>query len=798
MGDVVLVPMHAASASTLSPDKRGTVPCTYCELPVRLARKPTDHETVPSGPVYCCYGCRFAADITQARGEHGHATLILTRLGLSIFLSMSVMIFSLYLYSREAYFTDADEASNTANALTELMRYASLMFTAPVFILLGFPLIESSIEQWKRGVASTDALVVLGVGAAFVFSVHNTFNNGAHTYFETVCMVLVLVTLGRWLEATAKLRASDAAKSLSGLLPPTVEVWRDGQRATIHTDSLGVSDRFFIPAGQRIVADGVIEEGSAGIDESIVTGESVPQPRTVGDTVLAGSTAIDGALTICATAVGAESTLGHIEALLAAARREKSDYEHLADRVASWFLPLTIVAALSVGVTVGMFVSFEAGLLRALAMLLIACPCALGIATPTAIWAALGHAARMGALCTNAHALERLNQIKGIAFDKTGTLTTGIATVETFTTDSPNDRNEALSAAAGLAHASRHVVSQSIEHFAAENAVTAVTCDNIQTEAGRGVRGTWKDTHVYLGSPAFMALSKQAPTANLAATLDRAQTDGKSVCCIGWQGTVRGLFVFGETLRAAARETVDVLKHRNIKTFVLTGDHDRRAARLAAELGIDAHSNLLPQDKPTALQDIRRTVGPVAMVGDGVNDSPALATADVGIALGCGADVARDAADICLLGNDLRTIPALIDLSRQTIRTIRLNLFWAFAFNLVGITLAAIGQLTPIFAAIAMVLSSVLVVGNSLRLATANSDEFQHEQAHPNVTQTDTSDLPFNQADLTSEGVKPIPSSRSDNGAVAPVCNRWEPPTSSSPQPHKKSPANAITERANS
>ncbi len=794
--------MPAASTSIHSQERRasssGTVPCTYCDLPVRVSRKPADNGTVPSGPVYCCYGCRFASDITQARGEHGQATLILTRLGLSIFLSMSVMIFSLYLYSREAYFTDADDASTTANALTELMRYASLLFTAPVFILLGFPLIESSIEQWKRGVASTDALVVLGVGAAFVFSVHNTFNGGMHTYFETVCMVLVLVTLGRWLEATAKLRASDAAKSLSGLLPPTVEVWRGAQRETIASETLKVGDQFFIPAGQRIVADGVIEKGSAGIDESIVTGESVPQLRTVGDTVLAGSTAVDGALTIRATAVGTESTLGHIEALLAAARREKSDYERLADRVASWFLPLTIVAALSVGVAVGMLVSFETGLLRALAMLLIACPCALGIATPTAIWAALGHAARMGALCTNAHALERLNQIKGIAFDKTGTLTTGIATVETFTMNSTSERDEVLSVAAGLAHASRHVVSQSIEHFAAEKAVTAVACENIQTEAGRGVRGTWKDTPVYLGSPAFMTQSKQAPTAQLAATLDSAQADGKGVCCIGWQGTVRGLFVFGETLRAAARETVDVLKHRDIKTFVLTGDHDRRAARLAAELGIDAHADLLPQDKPAALQDIRRTVGPVAMVGDGVNDSPALATADVGIALGCGADVARDAADICLLGNDLRTIPALIDLSRQTIRTIRLNLFWAFAFNVVGITLAATGQLTPIFAAIAMVLSSVLVVGNSLRLATANSDEFQYEQDHPHITPTDTGEVPNKKTDLTSESMKPMPASRSDDGAVAPVCNRWEPPTSSNPSRHEKSPATARTERATS
>jgi len=784
--------MPAASALTLSPAERGSVPCAYCDLPVRLSRTAAPD----SGPVYCCYGCRFAADITQSRGEHGHATLILTRLGLSIFLSMSVMIFSLYLYSRDAYFTDADAASTTAGALTDLMRYASLLFATPVFVLLGFPLIESSIEQWKRGVASTDALVVLGVGAAFVFSLLNTFNDGSHTYFESVCMVLVLVTLGRWLEATAKLRASDAAKSLSGLLPATVEVYRNGTCETIATDTLQVDDLFFIPAGQRIVADGVIEKGSAGSDESIVTGESVPQLRAPGDAVLAGSTAIDGALTIRATAVGADSTLGHIEALLAAARREKSDYERLADRVASWFLPLTMVAALTVGITVATLVSFETGLLRALAMLLIACPCALGIATPTAIWAALGHAARMGALCTNANALERLNQIKAVAFDKTGTLTTGIANVALFETNSQGDRNEVLSVAAGIAHASRHVISQSIERYAAQLAVAPAVCDDIKTEAGRGVRGVRNDEDVYLGSPNFMASSNQLIAPHLATTLESAQTDGNSVCCIGWRGSVRGVFVLGESLRAAARATVEDLVRRNIKMFVLTGDHDRRAARLAADLGVNAHAELLPQDKPAALQNIRSTIGPVAMVGDGVNDSPALASADVGIALGCGADVARDAADICLLGNDLRTIPALIDLSRQTVRTIRLNLFWAFAFNVVGITLAAMGQLTPIFAAIAMVVSSVLVVGNSLRLASSNEGNIQ-DNREDSSGDDHVADRPSPQTVINPQSTDATtPPSSHSNGTVAPVCNRWEPPTRIESKEDNKPPANANTERA--
>ena len=784
--------MHASFAQSDSKRAKatpnGAIPCAYCGLPVRIHRANFDSESIRD--VYCCYGCRFAADITQARGEHGHATLVLTRLGIAVFLSMSVMIFSLYLYSREAYFTEADHASATADALTALMRYASLLFTGPVFVLLGFPLVASSIEQWRRGIASTDALVVLGVGAAFAFSLFNTLNNGDHTYYETVCMVLVLVTLGRWLEATAKLRASDAAKSLSGLLPDSVIVLRAGEQHTIPIDALQVDDHLHIPAGQRIVADGIVIGGTAGVDESIVTGESTSRRRTVGDAVIAGSTTVDGSLQIRATAVGAASTIGRIEAMLDAARREKSGYERLADRIASWFLPVTIMAAITVGAISAWVLNPETGLLRALALLLIACPCALGIATPTAVWAALGRAARMGALFANGAALERLGRIKAICFDKTGTLTTGMATVEAALTGVGTDDDEALAVSAGLAASSRHVVAQSIAQHVKQLGIPPAPMVDACMTAGKGVQATWGDTNVFLGSPTFMSESHLRFNAYLEAEVTAARHAGKSICCVGWSGMVRCVFFLQESIRPSATTALGALKGMAITPSVLTGDHALRGAQLAQQLSVDVRADLSPEAKTAALMAIRLQFGPVAMVGDGVNDSPALASADVGIALGCGADIARDAADVCLLGEDLGTIPTLIELSRQTLRTIRLNLFWAFAFNLVGMTLAATGQLTPIFAAIAMVLSSLLVVGNSLRLATVEENAVNQNNNEPKDGEPTT-----RPSQHILAGANPMP--RSD-GDVTPVCNRWEPSEQLLLARDKKSLVDERIERATS
>lgn len=690
--------------------------CSYCQLPVRLRR---DQRLSKREPVYCCFGCKFAADITQARGEQGHVTWMLTRLGIAVFLSMSVMIFSLYLYGRDIYASPADNGSAVSSALTGFMRYASLLFATPVLFLLGGPILANSIDQWRRRIASTDALIVLGVGAAYVYSYAATISETGQTYFETACMVLVLVTLGRWLEAIAKLRASDAVRVLDALLPSSVIVERDGGRETVPVERLCIGDLLFIPAGQRIAVDGIIESGQAQVDNHIVTGESKPVSVVEGQTVHAGATALDGALHVRATAVGADSTIGRIEALLAAARQTKSRYERLADRVASWFIALTVMVALVAAGVAFIRIGIDEAIVTLLAVLLIACPCALGIATPTAVWAALGHAARMGALFRNGECIERLASTQVVCFDKTGTLTAGTANVESVTTDGMTQREMCIGIAAGLAAGSTHVVSRSIFRFAKRESVVPIEHRQLRTAPGRGIFGIGVRGEASLGSPAYMHARGLVANERIGGAIAALAQAGTSNCCVGWDGCVRAVFAVGESLRAEARSAIGALASQGIEVLVLTGDHASRGTAIEKRLGTTVIAELMPEEKAEHISRLQLRHGVVAMVGDGINDSPALAVADIGLAMGCGADIARDSADVCLIGDDLDAIPRLILLARQTVRTIRVNLFWAFAFNTVGMSLAAAGLLSPIIAAGAMVISSLFVVGNSIRLATS-------------------------------------------------------------------------------
>jgi heavy metal translocating P-type ATPase len=486
-----------------------------------------------------------------------------------------------------------------------------------------------------------------------------------------------------------------------------------------------VGDRLLVLPGERIPCDGIVLDHPALVDEQILTGESTPRWKEAGAAVHSGTLNTETSLHLEVLAPAAEGTLSRFVALMRQALQAKSPYQRLADHASAIFLPVVIFLAIAAGAWHGFHAGMDQGLLTGLAVLLIACPCALGIATPLATWIAIGEAARARVVIRGGEALERLAGVKAVRFDKTGTLTTGTPTVLLSAVADGEDRCKVLTAAAGLARASNHAYSVAIrkavsvqpEHW------TNVTA-NVRTLTGLGLTAPGADGEVLaLGSPRLMNDLGLTWPAELSGHVETAQANAMAIVCIGWGGKVRGCFSLQEELRPRAAETLEKLGALKLDLAVLTGDHNGRAAALQKLLGVPVLGELLPEDKVKAIAETQRRVGWTAMVGDGLNDSPALAQSDVGIALACGADITRDAASICLLGDELDRLPWLFELARRTVRTIRLNLFWAFAYNVVGVGLACLGLLNPILAALAMVLSSGFVITNSLRLRQLQQPE---------------------------------------------------------------------------
>ena len=740
--------------------------CDYCGLPAPrswFAARVAE----PNEPVYCCYGCRFAAEVAGQTGERGQWNWVLARLGAAIFLTINVVMFTMALWSQDVY-EDAAAASPFAASLDGLFRYLSLLLSLAVLWLLGAPLARGAWQSLKAGVPSTDPLLVLGVAASYVYSAVSTFRGQGQVYFEVGCVVLVMTTLGRWLEATGKLRATETLDALEKLLPSEARLVGDDGERRVPLDALRPGDRIRVLAGERFAADGRIVRGRAAVDEQIFTGESRPAVKEPADAVLSGTLDLDGELVVEIAAVASEGALKRLAAAVHEARQTKGAYQRLADRLSHYFLPAVATIALIAGVAHGLTRGFEPGVLAGLAVVLIACPCALGLATPLAVWTALGRAAACQVLFKHGEALERLAGIRAVAFDKTGTLTTGESCVTSFVADDGTSRDEVLQFAAALAATSTHNFSAAIVEFATPNigptldcypagdalcgvppAVGSALCGvpgsgnvtsnslhaerhrgrslqehgEVRTLPGRGlVAGPPEsDGAVYLGSPRLMRETGLAADEALERALRKLDADGRSAVCAGWGGRVRGVFGFDEALRPETAMALDECRQLGLAIAVLSGDAAARVERLGAQLDAPCAGELLPEEKVAAIRRLQSEQGRVAMVGDGINDAPVLAAADVGIALGCGADVSRQAADVCLLGDDLRRVAWAVGLSRATVKTIRQNLVWAFAYNVLGIALAASGRLSPVWAAAAMVASSVLVIGNSLRLAAWNS-----------------------------------------------------------------------------
>jgi len=666
---------------------------------------------------YCCSGCRAVAGVEGAERERGTAASSLLRLGLAIFFTMNVMVFTMALWSQDVYpaqsFTSA-----LAVSLRGVFRWASLVFALPVLWLLGGPIVKGVWQALRRGAITTDLLILLGVSAAYGYSVISVLRGSGHVYFEVGSMVLVFVSLGRWLEAKGKRRTGESLDALANLLPATVRrLDTHGNFLEKPREQVLTGDVLRVLPGERFPVDGLIAAGEASVDEQMVTGESNPIEKSSGDTVLSGTLNVDGDLRIEVTAADGRETVSRLIELVRTARSAKGRQEQLADRIAAWFVPTVCILAVAAGWHQGQTGGFDQGILTGLAVVLIACPCALGLATPMAVWTALGRAAECGVLFRSGKVMQQLASIDFACFDKTGTLTRGSPAVGRLLVTDPQQFQQMVDVAATVAAGSTHHLSQAILDFAGKHGSESQAAErsSVDTIPGKGLRGEVSTLgSVFIGSHRLMDESQLSWPAELAAKLTEYE-DAQQVF-VGWDGQVRGAFCFVEEIRSEATEAIEACRRLRLELRVLTGDRAGRAAVIGQHFTVATKSEQLPDDKVAAIEALARQ-GSVAMVGDGLNDAPALAAATVGVALGCGADVSRDAAGVCLLSNDLRRFPWAVGLARMTGRVVKQNLFWAFTYNCVGIALAATGRLNPIWAALAMAVSSLLVVTNSLRLS---------------------------------------------------------------------------------
>jgi heavy metal translocating P-type ATPase len=698
--------------------------CDYCGLPVPSRRWAREATQGSRQPVFCCSGCRFAASILSSDADgDGHARRTMLKLGLAVFFAMNVMVFSMALWSRDVYAEQLQAAGPLADALYQVFRYLALLFCLPVLWLLGEPLAVGVWQAARRATITTDVLLLLGILAAFAYSLASVVAGEGHVYFDVAALILVFLTLGRWFEAQGKLRSGQALDALAKLLPETVHVLREGRVVDVPRQAAAVGEQLLVFPGERFAVDGVIRAGHAEIDEQTITGESRAVSKQVGDAVYSGTLNLDGDLRIVATAAAGSETVSRMLDLVRRSRRERGHYQRLADRITVWFVPAVAIVACTTAWWHAQHGGIDAGILAGLAVVLIACPCALGLATPMALWIALGRAARSQVLFRNGQSLEQLAQSKTLFFDKTGTLTSGETRVGALVCEPTSDSHDALQRAAALAAVSNHCLASAITRFV-EEPVAIDEVEIMSTIPGCGLRARLRSTDLHA------ALGEEVLLGNLPWLCDQGYSIGRelwndvlaaggsdaTLSAIGWSGQVRGVFVFQEQLRAETAAALAECRRLGLDVGVLTGDRQPRADRLASALGVTVRAEQLPVDKVAAIRDARTRPGLVAMVGDGINDAPALAASDVGIAMGCGADLSRDTAAVCLLSNDLARVPWTIELARQTVRVIKQNLLWAFSYNVVGITLAATGRLSPVWSAVAMVASSVFVVSNSLRL----------------------------------------------------------------------------------
>ena len=606
-----------------------------------------------------------------------------------------------------------------------------LALSLPI-IWIGRRFFVDGFKALSKGHPNMDSLVALGTSAAFLYSLYGTYHvleGHAHfamnLYYESAGVILTLITLGKYFEDVSKGKTSMAIQTLVGLAPKMATVLRDGQEVEVPVEEVQVGDLIRVKPGEKVPVDGVVTEGNSTVDESMLTGESIPVSKSVGDEVIGASLNKTGSFILKATKIGKDTALSQIIQLVEQAQGSKAPIAKLADKVSGVFVPIVIVLALVSGLA-WYFLGQESwvfALTITISVLVIACPCALGLATPTAIMVGTGKGAENGILLKSGEALEEANHVNMVVFDKTGTITNGTPVVTDVVTAENTDADALIRLAASLEVASEHPLGEAIVAKAKEQGAAFDEVTNFEAIPGFGIKGHVGETLVFLGNEKWMRENGLA-NVEMNEKANSFAEQGKTPLYIGYNDAVQGLIVVADTVKESSARAIQTLHEMGIQVAMMTGDHERTAQAIAAEVGIDrVFSEVLPQDKANYVSKLQEEGYIVAMVGDGINDAPALAQAQVGIAIGTGTDVAIESADAVLMKSDLMDVPAMLKLSRATIRNIKENLFWAFAYNVIGIPFA-MGVLhlfggpllNPMIAGAAMSFSSVSVVLNALRL----------------------------------------------------------------------------------
>ena len=612
-----------------------------------------------------------------------------------------------------------------------LPAWAQFVLATPVQFVLGARFYRAAWKAVKAGAGNMDLLVALGTSAGYGLSLYEWViaapGTTPHLYFEASAVVIALVLLGKYLESRAKRQTASAIRALEALRPERALRVVDGQEQGVAISDLRLNDLVLVKPGERFPVDGEVVEGQSHADEALISGESLPVPKQPGDKVTGGAINGEGRLVIKTLALGTETVLARIIRLVEDAQAGKAPIQKLVDKVSQVFVPVVLLIALATLLGWWLYgAPIETALINAVAVLVIACPCALGLATPTAIMAGTGVAARFGILIKDAEALERAHEVSAVVFDKTGTLTSGTPQIAHLAA-LDGDEAHLLQAAGALQRGSEHPLAKAVLDACAARQLNVPDVADSQSLTGRGIAGTLEGRRLALGNRRLLDETGLTP-GSLADSATAWENEGRTLSWLIEQSPeprVLGLFAFGDTLKTGAQSAIQQLTSRHISSHLLTGDNRGSARVVAQALGItDVHAEVLPADKAATVAELRKT-GLVAMVGDGINDAPALAAADIGIAMGGGTDVAMQAAGITLMRGDPRLVPAALDISRKTYAKIRQNLFWAFVYNVIGIPLAAFGFLNPVLAGAAMAFSSVSVVSNALLLKFWKPDDLE-------------------------------------------------------------------------
>lgn len=680
--------------------------CRHCLLTIgpRAMRRTVNGETC----AFCCYGCCIAFQVRSGKGEEWEAAWLLIRLGVGGFLSMNIMLFSLLLYT--GAFTGVD---------ARLLPWVHLLlwiFATPALVILGGPFLRETWLDGVQGRLRSSALIVVGVGAAYIYSAFAVIERGTHVYFDTATMVLMLFTVGRYLEAAGRARAARDLEPLLAAESECATVVNGGAETRRPVREVDARMLVRVRPGERIPVDGVVTEGESHTDEAVITGESRQVVKSVGSPVIAGSINLDGPLLIQCSGSGTTTRWAQICRSVRDALVRRSPTQRVADRVVGASVP--VVLALG-GLTMlywAQWLPLERALLFGLAVLVVACPCAVGLAAPLATSLGIGRLARCGCLVRDPGVLEALARTRLLAFDKTGTLTSGRAHVVGIESDGAGT-DEVLARAAGLERYSEHGFGHAITTAAAVRGLDPVVTGDVRILPGRGIRGNADGKAVVAGNGALMSELGWLVAPALSEHGRSLEADGYSVIYIGWGEQVRAALALDDSVLPEARSTVEALRSRGLHVLLLSGDLAHATQRVAVAAGIqDAQSGLSPEAKRAALRQLRQRYNVVAMVGDGLNDGPVLADADIGIAVGSATDLARETAALVLPRDGLWMLPWVVDVARAVRMTILTNLMWAFGYNCIAVTLAMLGWLQPVLAAAVMAGSSIIVVLNSLRL----------------------------------------------------------------------------------